>query len=59
MRVMTEEKGSRKDSAEELREAAQKLLERRGLATDPREKRGLAKRAFELVQQADELQRPD
>ena len=47
------------EPARQLRAEARKLLDLAAAAADRNEKRGLAKRAFVLVQQAEEFRRLD
>jgi hypothetical protein len=59
MRAMIYEQDHQTESAKQLREEARKLLELMSAAADREEKRGLAKRAFVLVQRAEEFRRLD
>jgi hypothetical protein len=59
MRAMIYEQDHHAEPAKQLREEARKLLELISAAADRDEKRGLAKRAFVLVQRAEEFRRLD
>ena len=59
MRAMIYEQDHHTESARQLRAEARKLLDLIAAAADRNEKRGLAKRAFVLVQQAEEFRRLD
>jgi hypothetical protein len=59
MRAMIHEQEQHSEPAKQLREEARKLLERLSSAADRNERRGLAKRAFVLVQRAEEFRRLD
>lgn len=56
---MIYEQDHQAESAKQLRAEARKLLELMSAAADREEKRGLAKRAFVLVQRAEEYRRLD
>jgi hypothetical protein len=56
---MIQEQDDHTEAAQRLRAEARKLLDQIRGTADPQKKRGLAKRAFVLVQRAEELRRLD